>query len=242
MPDPTDPLHPTQDIVEHAPRSRPFEPAVGQQDSIEAVTAWAEEHLGPVETVLHEIVSDLVHLDVHVVPPYGERRCFTLVTSGMSDRPMSLPEEADSSPYAELMISLPADWPLNQEAFQDESNYWPVRWLKMMARLPHEYDTWLGVGHTVPNGNPAEPFAPNTNQCCMLVLPPVGLKAEAWSTTASDGRQISFFALCPIYEEEMELKLRKGTDALLARFERVGVDIVVDPRRRNAAKRRFGLF
>ena len=40
----------------------------------------------------------------------------------------------------------------------------------------------------------------------------------------------------------MELKLRKGTDALLARFERVEVGIVVDPGRRNATKRRFGLF
>lgn len=56
--------------------------------------------------------------------------------------------------YAELVISLPPFWPLDEQSWRDERHYWPVRLLKTLGRLPHEYDTWLGVGHTIPNGDP----------------------------------------------------------------------------------------
>lgn len=42
---------------------------------------------------------------------------------------------------AELAICLPPDWNLNSG---DECDYWPIRWLKMLARLPIEEKSWLG--------------------------------------------------------------------------------------------------
>src|SRR5690606_27736593 len=81
-----------------------------------------------------------------------------LVTSGMSDLPMSVPEDAGCPGFAELMVTLPAGWKLDQASFQDENWYWPVRLLKSLARLPHKHATWLGFGHTVPNGHPAGPY------------------------------------------------------------------------------------
>lgn len=45
-----------------------FEPARGHSH-LDAISAHIEHHLGPVSTVLHEIVSDTVHVDIHVVPP-----------------------------------------------------------------------------------------------------------------------------------------------------------------------------
>jgi hypothetical protein len=38
------------------------------EEHIEAISAHLERHLGPVSGVFHEIISDLVHIDVHVVP------------------------------------------------------------------------------------------------------------------------------------------------------------------------------
>ena len=29
--------------------------------------------------------------------------------------------------------------------------FWPIQMLKFLARFPHEYKTWLGWGHTIPN-------------------------------------------------------------------------------------------
>jgi hypothetical protein len=229
-------------IYRHKPREKPFEPAHGDAAMLEKFDRHLERHLGPVETVLHEIVSDLVHVDVHLVKPTEERPRWTLVTTGMSDRPMKVPEGAEEFRHAELMLSLPPDWPLTEQAFKDERHYWPVRWLKMLARLPHEYDTWLGWGHTVPNGDPAAPYAPDTKLCCMLVVPPVLVPEGFRRLTVNDDKTVHFYAAVPLYREEMDFKLRKGAEALLDRFDRHQVTERVDPKRKNACAKRFGFF
>jgi hypothetical protein len=109
--------------------------------------------------------------------------------------------------------------------------------------MPHEYDTWLGVGHTVPTGDPPEPYADDTKLCCMIVLPPIETP-DVFTLEASPGRTIHFYSLVPLYEEEMNLKLARGTDALLDRWEKHGIGAVVDPRRTNVGLRKkwLGLF
>ena len=245
-------------IYRHGERKVPFDLAAGDAHNIERISEHIEKHLGPVAGVYHEIVSDLVHLDVHVVNPTPERDRYTLVTSGMSDAPMSVPEGLEPLRFAELMIQLPPDWPLHKiqqlagrkdkesdaERAAAERWYWPIRWLKMLARLPHEYDTWLGEGHTVPNGDPPEPYADDTKLCCMLVLPPLSAPDAFASLKVSEDKTIFFYQVMPIYAEEMDLKLRKGLPALIAQFDKHKVSAVVDPRRPNAAGRKkfLGLF
>jgi hypothetical protein len=213
-------------ILRHHPRASDFTPVDGDGDAIAAITEHITTHLGPVDWVFHEIVSDLVHIDIHLVRPTPQRPHWTLVTSGMSDRAMNAPEPDDR--YAELFLSLPDDWPLRQEDFTDEANYWPVRWLTALARLPHEYDTWLGWGHTIPNGDPAEPFAPSTSFCCWLVLPPL-LAPEAFGELeVRPDKLVHFLALVPLYEDEMSYKLEEGAQELVQRFEARGVTELVD--------------
>jgi hypothetical protein len=108
--------------------------------------------------------------------------------------------------------------------------YWPVRQLKMLARLPHEYQTWLWLGHTVPNGDPPEPFAPSTGLCCSLLTLPLSLPRDFVTLKAHRSKTIVFFTLIPLYQEEMELKLQKGTDELLNRFAKARINDVIDPR------------
>jgi hypothetical protein len=177
---------------------------------------------------------------------------------------------------------LPPDWRISEEAFQDESWYWPVRQLKMLARLPHKYRTWLWLGHTVPNDDPPEPFAPSTELCCSLLTLPLStappnkvsiipsrhsrvrlagiqkksldarlrghdgwisdthlcgavlsLPRDFMALKAHRIKTIIFFTLVPLYQEEMELKLQKGTDELLNRFSKAGITDVIDPHRQN---------
>ncbi|WP_294995533.1 suppressor of fused domain protein [uncultured Stenotrophomonas sp.] len=229
-------------ILVHS-RQKDFTPPQGEAH-IEAIGAHIERHLGPVSGVFHEIISDLVHIDVHVVPANDQFPYLRLVTSGMSDLPMSVPAEVDAAVprYMELMVTLPADWPITQEAFEDERHYWPVRLLKGMARLPHEYDTWLGFGHTIPNGHPSEPYAPGVGFDGAIVLPPVTTPEEFAELVLDDGRTIAFMTLMPLYPEEMDLKLKKGAEALLDRFDAKDIQDVIEPGRTNVAKKRFGLF
>jgi suppressor of fused protein SUFU len=222
-------------VYRHGTRTSEFELAQGDEETIAAVDAHIARYLGEVEGVWHEIVSDLVHIDVHVVPPSGERDFYSLVTSGMSARPMSVPAGSDLPEYAELMVHLPAGWPLNQDAFQDERNYWPIRLLKVLARLPHEYDTWLGLWHTIPNGDPPEPYADGTTLCCAFITPTVVAAAEFDELVLPSGKRIAFYQVVPLHADEMNLKLAGGTEALLARMNEAQVSGVVEPDRPSCA-------
>jgi hypothetical protein len=71
------------------------------------------------------------------------------------------------------MICLPPDWPLEIVSQKDVRHYWPIYLLKMLARFPHQFNTWLWCGHTMPNGDPVEPYADNTQLCCALLMSPV---------------------------------------------------------------------
>lgn len=212
------------------------------EECIEDISKHIETHLGPIETVFHEIISDAVHIDVHFVKPTERFPFIRLVTSGMSDLPMQIPDAADVPRYAELLITLPSDWKIDQGAFDDENWYWPVRLIKDLARLPHKYATWLGWGHTVPNGDSAQPYASNTGLCGAIVLPSITAPGEFHQLRINGGKEIVFYSVVPLYEEEMELKLNKGSDKLLDLFDRAGINDIVSPTRRNVAKKRFGLF
>jgi hypothetical protein len=198
------------------------------------VDSAIEEHItryfGAPDTVWHEMASDLVHIDVHVTPPSPDRPRYTLVTTGMSDRPMNVPPAVDDR-YAELMMQLPPDWPLTAYALSDEPAYWPVRLLKTIARLPHAYSTWIGPGHSIPNGDPPEPYAPGVRFTGVLVAPMLHCEDAARTIVTGDGRRISLLALIPIHEAELNLKLASGTGALYDAFDRAGVSEMLDPAR-----------
>lgn len=250
---PLSPASPGQDEPEFSPSGAPihrydepapFELASGDDATIAAISTHIERYLGTPSGMYHELISDKVHLDVHVVPPSADFPFYTLVTSGMSDRPMAVPPEAspdEAPPYAELCILLPSTWNIPQDAadlataFEDENVYWPIRWLKMLARLPHEYGTWLGFGHTVPNGEDAEPFADDTELGCMLLLTALSLPEEFQTLVVSPEKTVQFYTLYPIYREEMELKMAQGVDALIDRFEVYDTGDVLDLSRPNTA-------
>jgi hypothetical protein len=220
----------------------PLEPTpFDQPRDWDAIEEHVARHLGPVETVYHELASEYVHLDVLQVPAHDGRPFHTLVTCGMSARPMTVP--ARSQPrYAELLIGLPADWPLDDEAWRDERHYWPVRTLKQLARLPHAYGTFLAPGHTIPNGDPPAPYVAGTELCCALIAPPQLLPGGA-EVLRLDHGPVHFYAVVPLHRDEMELKLTSGMDALVDRLATAQVNEILDPARPSCLRRRrFGLF
>ena len=215
-----------------------FEMAFGDSENIERVSDHIEQHCGKIATVMHELVSDLVHIDIHWVQPTRERNYHTLVTSGMSDRPMTAPEQVAECQYAELMLSLPPEWPLDDKSLEDGRNYWPIYLLKMLARFPHKFNTWLWWGHTMPNGDPPEPYADNTQLSCALLLSPVHCDEGFSQLVINDEKTIHFFSIVPLYKEEMQVKLDKGTEALLEGFGKHNVTELLDVKRPNVCKKK----
>lgn len=195
-----------------------------------------ETYIGKTPMVFHEIISNLVHIDVYHVPPTAERPFHTLITHGMSDLPMTVPEGADLWKYAELACFLPPEYDISEAGFKDDRNYWPIQNMKFLARFPHEYKTWLAYGHTLQNGNPIEPFTKETELCASLLLPPTIVDSKFFSLKVRDDKTIFIYNVLPIYMEEMEYKLEHGLDSLCDRFDRFGVNDLYDINRVNTCK------
>ena len=117
----------------------------------------------------------------------------------------------------------------------------PVALLRHLAHYPHQHATWLGLGHTVPNGAPAKPYAKGVEFTGAILLPPASAP-EAFAALERDGKDIYFHCVVPLYQAEMDLVKRKGFPPLLDGFNEKGVTDLVVPGRKNTVKKFLGLF
>lgn len=219
------------------PENQGFRPPEEAGVSMEAI----EKHMegifpGGEGFVYHEMISDLVHVDVHVLRGPREDDGILLYTTGMSDLPMSLPEEIadrEDLKYAELYLLLPGDWDLGGEGTSPRDlpyeRFWPVQMLKFLARFPHEYKTWLGWGHSIPNGPDYAPVCPGLGFGGAVLAQP----SLVPPLTTEDGKQISFYMLIPAYKEEIEYKLKFGMEELNRRFTEGKLPLILDVHRAN---------
>lgn len=191
-------------------------PQVYAQEDWDAVDEHVERWFGPCENVFHEIVSPDIHVDIYILPPTRQRNYYVLMTHGMGAHRMHVPQElADKKlERAELLVCLPPDWKVDGK---EERWYWPIRWLKLLARLPIQEDSWLGWGHTVANPEGA-PFAENTRLCGIMLVAPGAFPREGWACPLPGGDEVNFYQLLPLYQEEMDFKLAQGAQELLDRF------------------------
>jgi tetratricopeptide (TPR) repeat protein len=181
---------------------------------LDALESHITKYFGTYKNVFHEFASPDIHVDIVVIEPTPERNYYVLCTMGMGARRMAVPPECENLERAELLVCLPPDWKL--EKINEEEWYWPLRWLKILARLPIEENTWLGWGHTVPNG---EPFATNTSFTTVLLLNPGAFNEAAQECTLPGGEIVNFYQMVPLYEEESQFKINNKAERLLSLLE-----------------------
>jgi hypothetical protein len=76
-----------------------------------------------------------------------------------------------------------------------------------------------------------------------LVEPPVTLPPEFLEVEVSPGKKVAFFALVPLHDDELRLKMTKGVEALEELFDARGVSELLDVTRPNVARRKWlGIF
>ena len=175
-----------------------------------------------------------IHVDICIVPPSEKRDYYTLVTMGMGAHRMKVPEELAEYKLerAELAIALPRDWKLDQESMKDERWYWPIRLLKVLARLPIASNTWLGFGHTMDN---EQPFAKDTKLCAAILTGPQDTEDGSEVCILPGGEEVNFYQVIPLYRDELEFKMAHDADALLDKM--AGISFVVNPSRQDAITR-----
>jgi Suppressor of fused protein (SUFU) len=193
----------------------------------EAILAHMTAQVGKPSHVYHDLADDGASaIDVHIIPP-GDEPAITLFTTGMSEHVMTLPDGVTLPSRAELILRLPESWPITEESLLDPRTSWPLRWLRLLASIPRRYQTWLAPTHTIPNGDPPQPFSGDTALCCMLTVPPICLADDADVVTTPRGK-VMLLSVVPIYEAEMRFKLQHGANALIERLAKAGVDDVVE--------------
>lgn len=207
------------------------------------VRAHVEKHLGPIGESLRE--SDRPdEIEILHVPPQDTRPVRTLVTCGMSDRPMSVPadkREQNVPRYIELMMTLPRGWPFDVKARGEARWNWPLQQLRSIAALPAS-GRWVGWGETFTNGDPPSPLGPHTKLCGAVIVPSLLVPQDFYELTIV-AHSIAFFSVLPLYREELALKDSQGVNHLFEKLLDEGVKDFIDPRRKNVARKKlFGWF
>lgn len=176
---------------------------------LEKVSEYIIQQYGDYELVAHEMVSPDIHCDIVIVNPTEEQPYYKLVTMGAGAYKMNIPKEYKSKvcDRAEYVIFLPKDWNLKSDK---EKDYWPIRMLKTVARLPVRSDDWLFYSHTVNLTEDGSPVAENTqfNSCVLLVSK--GKNQFVKPLKLGRGKKVAFYQLYPLYQEELEYKLENS--------------------------------
>ena len=176
---------------------------------MEKVSDYIKQQYGDYELVAHEKLSPDIHCDIVIVNPTEEQPYYKLVTMGAGAYKMNIPQEYKSKvcDRAEYVIFLPKDWNLQSDK---EEDYWPIRMLKTVARLPIRTDDWLFYSHTVELTDDGKTLAENTkfNSCLLLVSK--GKNQYVKPLKLGRGKKVAFYQLYPLYKEELEYKVENS--------------------------------
>lgn len=173
-----------------------------------------ERWLGPADQVSSDRLplSPRIEISLHPPSPVRGRNFYTLITSGMSDLAMHLPEGQDPGlARSEIIMYIPSIG--GKPAFTEPQL--EVEMLRFMAHFPFEFGSWLAVGQTIPNGDPAQPVAPGSHLTTALFLPPAFEPNGFVGGLKLDSEPVNLLWLHPITTAEHQLVEARGYQVLL---------------------------
>jgi hypothetical protein len=213
------------------------EPAIEEEsfDQVAEIQEYFEYHtdIAPQPLGLQELIPGQVNVSVWTIDPGNRKDPKIIFTTGMSEKPLPVPEGFEERQHVELMMYLPPDWPC-PPSLADTAQSWPWIWLRAIAHNSHEHGVWLGEWtSTFANGDPPQPLDASTPFCAFVLATNFG-GYEGFPS--DDGRFVNIVTAVPIYPEELALAKRPdGIVELLQRFEQRGIKASLRPGRPNAA-------
>ena len=185
------------------------------------IIKFIEENFGKVEEI-YEIGYGNFYLDVAQINPTKEKPYYTIITLGMGEHKMYNQNNENFSSFAELMISLPPDWNL------DDKNYtWVIDELMHLAYIPFTYFFAYEWGYLENN---FEPFSSNTKLSALTILYPE-MKKENSGLLKLENRNLQFYQIVPLYDEEYTFALKNGMKNLLLLDVEKKISFVIDMNR-----------
>ena len=183
------------------------------------------------EVPVKEGEMPLLMLDLELRSPIN-----VLMTNGLSNYKMPVPEKEVGNEYNELCFCLPSYW--EWEDAENQQMNWVFSWIQKLAKYVQENESWFGHGHTFPTGKEQSPISGTMEQNYFMLVRPMMLEAEM-APVKVDGKTINFLFIMPIFEEELEYKYSKGTHKLMLKFINKGFNELLDDYRTNALKKKW---
>jgi len=162
-----------------------------------------------------------------------------LMTNGLSNYKMPVTEKYVGKEFTELYFCLPSYWDL-----EDETNpnfNWVWTWIQRLTHFVLEKQTWFGVGHTIPAGNPPAPLSATMKQNHFFFSAPVFLQHSLKPLKISE-KEVHFLAIIPIFEDEMDFKLGKGTFKFQRKLAQQNITELLDDYRMTALRNKWRFF
>jgi len=176
---------------------------------------------------------DLIVLDLELRSPIK-----VIMTNGLSNYSMPVPEKRKEQSNCELVVCLPSYWEMNN---LDERFQWPFVWLHKLANHLIEKETWYGHGHTFSNGTPPKALSESMLQNHLMLVDPISLEEQLSPITCIE-KTIHFLALVPLFENEFDFKSAKGTFKFLRKYRAKNYDEILDDFRESCLRSRLKLF
>ena len=206
------------------------------EKELDKISNYIEQQYGESDLVGHEMASPDIHCDIVIVPPSEERPYYKLITMGAGAYKMNVPKDLRSyvCDRAEYVIFLPKDWNIKSDK---EEDYWPIRMLKTIARLPIRAEDWLCESHDVQLTVDGSPLAENTGFNSCVLTSSVGKNGQEVKPLKLGlfGNKVAFYQIYPLYPEELEFKLEHSFDELMDRLDAED-NMIINIHRKNYCK------
>jgi hypothetical protein len=211
-------------IICHENVETQFGVTKGRAEFSQTREAVYERLFGKILKVSHELLPLIPHIDVYIFKrSQGDKIVYSLVTGGMSDLEMTMPRGAKEVPRRVELIF-----------YCSEPHEEYIATLRWVAHFPYASKSWLGYGHTMPNGNPPAPFWGSTELDTLLFMPPIVKKDQTLPEELKlAGEPVHLLWVVPLTTAECNLKLEKGFDAILDLFQQHRHPHVFDPHRKS---------
>lgn len=156
-----------------------------------------------------------------------------IFTSGLSNKEQAVSEKCIDYKNVELYFCLPDYWKVEDES--PEHN-WPIHWLNRIAEVPQKNNSWFGPGDTLPAGNPPEQLSSMMEENHFILAEP--MKMDELKEIQLNDKIIKFLAIIPIYQKELDYKIRNSAKVLIAKYQYKNYNELID-NYRNIVVRKF---
>jgi hypothetical protein len=197
----------------------------------ELIKRFGEHRVSDVPVADGEIPLIACDLDLHVPVT-------VLMTNGLRNYTMPVPEKETGNEHIELYFCLPSYW--EWEDLDNPNMNWVFPWIQRLAKYVQEKETWFGHGHTMQAGKDMQPLSPTMKQNHLFLMRPLFLEQALEPLQVGD-KEVQFLAIVPIFEDEMDYKLGKGTAKFISKLIGKGVNETLDDFRSTVLKSKWRL-